>query len=342
MKELKNRILEDGKALNETVLKVDTFLNHQVDSKLMYNMGTYFKEYFKKHGITRILTIESSGIAPTAMTAMQMDLPMVILKKQQSKILNGNVYHLSKNKGNDNLHSGPDVYQKRLWKTLEADDRHVVFELYSPDGDQGYPGAMNVRVTYELKEDNGLYISYCAESDADTIWNMTNHAYFNLNGHESGTILAHELLVNADGYTETDEGSIPTGRIIPVEGTPMDFRVKKVIGRDIEENYKALVDGNGYDHNWTINGDGFRKAAELTGNESGITMEVYTDRPGVQVYAGNYLNDEQGKAGAIYGKRSGICFETQNYPDAIHHSEFPNPVLLKGEVLKTSSMYRFL
>ena len=225
---------------------------------------------------------------------------------------------------------------------MEADDRHVVFELHSPDGDQGYPGAMNVRVTYELKEDNGLYISYCAESDADTIWNMTNHAYFNLNGHESGTILAHELLVNADGYTETDEGSIPTGRIIPVEGTPMDFRVKKVIGRDIEENYKALVDANGYDHNWTINGDGFRKAVELTGNESGITMEVYTDRPGVQVYAGNYLNDEQGKAGAIYGKRSGICFETQNYPDAIHHSEFPNSVLLKGEVLKTSSMYRFL
>ena len=225
---------------------------------------------------------------------------------------------------------------------MEADDRHVVFELHSPDGDQGYPGAMSVRVTYELKEDNGLYISYWSESDADTIWNMTNHAYFNLNGHESGTILAHELLVNADGYTETDEGSIPTGRIIPVEGTPMDFRVKKVIGRDIEENYKALVDANGYDHNWTINGDGFRKAAELTGNESGITMEVYTDRPGVQVYAGNYLNDEQGKSGAIYGKRSGICFETQNYPDAIHHSEFPSPVLLKGEVLKTSSMYRFL
>lgn len=256
--------------------------------------------------------------------------------------LNGKVYYLSKNKGNDNLHSGPEVYQKRIWSTVEADEQHVIFELHSPDGDQGYPGAMTVRVTYELKEDNGFYISYCAESDADTIWNMTNHAYFNLNGHESGMIFTHELQVNADGYTETNESSIPTGRIIPVVGTPMDFRVKKVIGRDIEAEYKVLIDANGYDHNWTINGKGFRKAAELTGDTSGIIMEVYTDRPGVQIYAGNYLNDEKGKNGAIYGKRSGICFETQNYPDAIHHSEFPSPVLRAGDILKTTSMYRFL
>lgn len=256
--------------------------------------------------------------------------------------LNGVTYHLCKNKGEDNLHSGPDVYQKRMWNTIEADESHVVFELYSPDGDQGYPGAMRVQVTYELKEDNGMYISYLAESDKDTIWNMTNHAYFNLNGHDSGTILLHELQVNADGYTETGKGSIPTGRIIPVEGTPMDFREKKRIGRDIETDYQALTDANGYDHNWAINGEGFRKAVELTGDASGITMEVYTDRPGVQVYAGNYLNHEPGKNGATYGKRSGICFETQNYPDAIHHKEFPSPVLRKGTKLQTTSMYRFL
>ena len=256
--------------------------------------------------------------------------------------LNGNVYHLSKNKGNDNLHSGPDVYQKRLWKALEADDRHVVFELHSPDGDQGYPGAMNVRVTYELKEDNGLYISYCAESDADTIWNMTNHAYFNLNGHESGTILAHELLVNADGYTETDEGSIPTGRIIPVEGTPMDFRIDKTIGKDIEADYEPLVFGKGYDHNWVLKNEGeFDKVAEVAGDESGIHMSVLTDLPGVQIYTANFLDGVKGRDGAVYEMRDAICLETQYYPDAIHHENFPGPICKKGEKYDTRTAYRF-
>ena len=257
--------------------------------------------------------------------------------------LNGNVYHLSKNKGNDNLHSGPDVYQKRLWKALEADDRHVVFELHSPDGDQGYPGAMNVRVTYELKEDNGLYISYCAESDADTIWNMTNHAYFNLNGHESGTILAHELLVNADGYTETDEGSIPTGRIIPVEGTPMDFTKGKVIGEELASDYHQMRLVKGYDHNFVIDGwdQTLRKIAEVEGEQSGITMKVYTDLPGVQFYTGNFLEGVRGKRNMIYHDNSGFCLETQYYPNAANEESFPSPVLKKGEKYDTTTIYQF-
>ncbi|MDO4313372.1 MAG: aldose epimerase family protein [Eubacteriales bacterium] len=256
--------------------------------------------------------------------------------------LNGRTYRLCKNKGENSLHSGPDVYQKRVWNTVEEDDSHVVFELKSPDGDQGYPGAMKIQVTYSLDEENELRIAYRAETSEDTIFNMTNHAYFNLNGQGVGDILNHEVWVDADTFTVADADSIPTGEIALVEGTPMDFRQKKPVGRDIDENYEALIYGNGYDHNWVINGEGYRKAAEITGDKSGITMEVYTDRPGVQIYAGNFLSDEKGKGGVLYQKRTGICFETQNFPDAIHHENFPSPVIKRGDVLETVTAYKFI
>lgn len=256
--------------------------------------------------------------------------------------LNGKTYHLCRNQGENNLHSGPDFFHKRLWKVLEEDDSHVVFALESPDGDQGFPGAMSVCVTYTLNSENEVRISYRAESLEDTICNMTNHAYFNLNGHDSGDILSHEVWVDADTFTRTDRDSIPTGEIVSVEGTPMDFRERKPVGRDIDMDYEALIFGNGYDHNWVLNGAGYRKAAELAAAESGITMEVYTDRPGVQIYAGNFLNNEQGKQGAVYQKRNGICFETQGFPDAVHHENFPSPVLKKGEVWETTTAYKFI
>lgn len=256
-------------------------------------------------------------------------------------ILNGKTYHLSKNQGENNLHSGPDFFHKRLWKVLEEDDSHVVFALESPEGDQGFPGAMSVCVTYALNSENEVRISYRAESSEDTICNLTNHAYFNLNGHACGDILSHEVWVDADTYTRADADSIPTGEIIPVEGTPMDFRKKKPIGRDIAEDYEALLFGNGYDHNWVIRGEGYRKAAEMTAKESGITMEVYTDRPGIQIYSGNFLNNEPGKKGAAYPRRGGICFETQGFPDAIHHENFPDSVLKKGEIWETETVYKF-
>lgn len=257
-------------------------------------------------------------------------------------ILNGKTYHLTKNQGENNLHSGPDFYHKRLWKTIEQDDAHVVMELKSPDGDQGYPGELLIRVTYTLSEENELRIDYRAEAADDTIFNMTNHAYFNLNGHDFGDVLNHSMWIDADTFTRTDKESIPTGEIVPVEGTPMDFREKKTVGRDIDEAYEALICGNGYDHNWILNGEGFRKAAEISAEDSGITMEVYTDRPGMQIYTGNFLNNEQGKDGAIYQERHGICFETQNFPDAIHHENFPSPVIRGGDVLETSTAYKFI
>ena len=201
---------------------------------------------------------------------------------------------------------------------------------------------MDIRVTYSLDDENQVKIAYYGKSTEDTICNMTNHAYFNLNGEDSGDVLSHEVWVDADTYTRTDADSIPTGEMVSVEGTPMDFRRKKPVGRDIDSDYEALIFGNGYDHNWVIRKEGYRKAAEMTAKESGITMEVYTDRPGVQIYSGNFLNNEPGKGGASYQKRDGICFETQTFPDAIHHENFPSPILRKGEVWETVTAYKFI
>ena len=257
--------------------------------------------------------------------------------------LNGKTYELDKNNNGNNLHSGLDYYHYRMWEVKATTDNSITLSLHSPDGDQGYPGALDVDVTYTLTDDNELCIDYNGTVDEDTIVNMTNHSYFNLNGHASGNVLDHELWMDADSFTATDEQLIPTGEIVPVEGTPMDFRVKKTVGRDIENQYEALVFGGGYDHNWCLNNQGaFAKVVELSSEISGITMEVYTDLPGVQVYSGNFLKEEKGKQGIVYKHRQGICFETQYYPDAINHENFPSPVVKKGEEYRTRTIYKFV
>lgn len=257
--------------------------------------------------------------------------------------LNGKEYKLDANNGPNNLHSGLDFYSYRIWDVKDVTENSITFSLHSPDGDQGYPGAFDVDVTYTLTEENGVEIAYHGVPDADTIVNMTNHSYFNLNGHASGNILTQEVWLDADAFTAGDEELIPTGEIVPVEGTPMDFRTKKAIGRDIEEEYEALLCGKGYDHNWVLNNNGeFAKVGELTSKESGITMEVYTDLPGIQIYTGNFLVEEVGKGGVIYRHRQGVCFETQYFPDAIHHENFGGPVCKAGEVYKTKTLYKFV
>ena len=258
-------------------------------------------------------------------------------------VLNGKTYELDKNNNGNNLHSGLDYYHYRMWEVKETTENSITFSIHSPDGDQGYPGTFDVDVTYTLTEDNALQIDYHGVPQADTIVNMTNHSYFNLNGHASGNILEQEVWVDADAFTATDVELIPTGEIVPVEGTPMDFRVKKKIGRDIGENYEALVFGGGYDHNWCLNNNGkFAKVIEMSSDVSGITMEVYTDLPGVQIYSGNYLGEEKGKDGIVYHQRQGICFETQHYPDAINHDNFPSPVVKAGEEYRTRTVYKFM
>lgn len=257
--------------------------------------------------------------------------------------LNGVRYQLDKNdNGKNNLHSGLDFQSFRVWKVKEIGNNTITFSLHSPDGDQGYPGALDMDVTYTLTEDNAVKIDYLGIPQADTVVNYTNHSYFNLNGHNSGNILKHKVWMDADFYTPADATSIPTGEIAPVAGTPMDFRVPKEVGRDIEADFEPLKLGNGYDHNWCLKTNGrFAKVAELVGDETGITMEVYTDLPGVQIYTANFLTQEQGKDGAVYGRRNGICFETQYYPDAVNHDNFPSSICRAGEIYRTSTAYQF-
>ena len=261
--------------------------------------------------------------------------------------INGKEYKLDPNNGPNNLHSGPDLYQSRLWNS-EAEENDlgtsVSFSLFSPDGDQGFPGNANITITYTLTPDNSLDISYHMICDADTVANFTNHSYFNLDGLNGADAMKQRVWIDADTYTRADEGSIPTGEFTPVKGTPMDFTVMKPIEQDINENYEALIFGGGYDHNWVLNhpqGEVSLCAASES-DKTGIRMEVYTDLPGIQFYTANFLkNGMTGKGGAVYEKRCCYCFETQYYPDSVNKPEFQSPVLKAGEEYKTTTIYKF-
>nr|WP_294490732.1 aldose epimerase family protein [uncultured Mediterraneibacter sp.] len=256
--------------------------------------------------------------------------------------INGIVYELDKNDNGNNLHSGYDYYHKRIWNVDRYTENSITFELHSPDKDQGYPGALDMRVTYVLDEKNALNIRYEAVPDQDTVINMTNHSYFNLNGHDSGSVLNHKVTLYADCFTPADSQSIPTGEIRSVEGTPMDFRAGKTLGEEIDADYEPIRFGDGYDHNWVLKNKGsFDKVAEVTSDKSGIVMDVYTDLPGVQMYTANFLDGEPGKNGASYERRSAVCLETQYYPDSIHHNNFPGPICRKGEKYDTRTAYCF-
>ena len=259
--------------------------------------------------------------------------------------LKGREYQLSANDGRNNLHSGPDYYDRRLWEVKETGDDHVVFSLHSPDGDQGYPGNASIRVTYTLTDENEVKIHYEGTCDQDTIFNMTNHAYFNLAGHESGPALSQMVYIDSDAITAVDKVLIPTGEIRKVMGTPMDFSDFKPIGRDIEVDYDQLKLGGGYDHNWILNHESgvFSLAAAAIDEESGRKMEVYTDLPGVQFYTGNFLDGQvPGKGGVKYARRQGYCFETQYYPNAVNMPGFASPIVKKGEKYNTTTSYKFM
>ncbi len=251
-------------------------------------------------------------------------------------------YTLDKNDHGNNLHSGMDFYHKRIWTVDKKEDGKIEFVLQSPDGDQGYPGALAMHVTYELTEDNELRLIYDAVPDADTVINMTNHSYFNLDGHKSGDVLDEIVTLDADYYTKADSESIPTGEFVDVTGTPMDFRAPRVLGDGIYEDYEALRFGNGYDHNWVLKNDGkFVKVAQAVSKKSGIVMEVWTDLPGIQMYTANFVNHEPGKDGAVYESRQAVCFETQYFPDAVHHENFASPICKKGVPYHTVTSYKF-
>lgn len=253
-------------------------------------------------------------------------------------VLGHKTYALSPNEGANNLHSGPDSYYKRLWQVLSHTESAVTLTLHSPNGDQGFPGDADIQVCYRLDENGGLHITYDAVSNQDTVFNLTNHSYFNLAGHEK-TDAAMEQVLSLPGrfFHPDDAQNIPTGELRPVEGTPMDFRSPKPIGQDIGLDYEPLHLQGGFDHNWEVF---CNPCATLSDPSSGRSMSVTTDCPGIQVYAGNFL-DETGKGGVYYGKRSGVALETQFYPDALHHPEWPQPITKAGEKYHSETVYRF-
>lgn len=265
--------------------------------------------------------------------------------KDAQAVINGAVCQMDKNEGENSLHSGKDGYNGIIWEAeLHADENSVRFHHIGADGEQGLPGTFDVSVTYTLTEDNEVKIHYEGISDKDTIANMTNHGYYNLAGHASGNVENHVLWIDAPAFTPVGEGMIPTGEILSVAGTPMDFREAKKIGRDIEADYEQLKIAGGYDHNYVLaeNDGSVRKVAEVSEETSGRRMEIFTDAIGVQFYAGNFVESSPiGKDGVVYGKRAGFCMETQYFPDAVHHAAFPSCVLKAGEKYDTTTIYRF-
>lgn len=253
-----------------------------------------------------------------------------------------NSYQLEKNEGENNLHSGPNGYEKMLWQVKEIDEENlsITFFRRSPDGEQGFPGNFDICVTYRLTQENAVEIHYEGVADADTAVNMTNHSYFNLGGHDSGSILAHRLLLKAKAYTPIRPDSVPTGEILEVAGTPMDFNSEKEIGLEIDTDFAQTRLAGGYDHNFVLSGD-YEAFASVFCPQSGIGMEVSTDCPGVQFYTGNFITPCEGKKGAHYGKRDGFCLETQNFPNAVNQPNFPNAILKRGERYDQKTAYRF-
>lgn len=261
--------------------------------------------------------------------------------------LDGKEYKLAVNNGANHLHGGLKGFDKVVWtasSSVQSDGAHLKLSYLSHDGEEGYPGNLNVNVEYVLTENNELKIVYSATTDKPTVVNLTNHAYFNLAGAGTGTILDHQLTLNADRFTPIDSGSIPIGELRSVKGTPFDFLKPTAIGARIGQDDEQLKFGSGYDHNYVINQNGnpLRLAATVYEPTTGRVMEVFTTEPGVQFYTGNFLDGSiKGKNGANYPRRSGFCLETQHFPDSPNKPNFPSVVLRPGETYSTTTIYKF-
>ena len=266
--------------------------------------------------------------------------------KNSRFILNGREYVLESNDGKNHLHGGSKGFHTVIWSGEILNDKYNTIRLtyFSKDMEAGYPGNLKAVVEYSLTDNDELVINYSAISDKDTICNFTNHSYFNLSGHASGEILNHKLLLNASKFTPNDSESVPTGEILEVNNTPMDFRKLKRIGEDIDIDYDQIKFGNGYDHNWLLDSKGDKNilSAKLVDESSGRAMNMYTTNVGVQVYSGNFLDGSDiGKDNVSYRKRSGICLETQFVPNAINDSKFESPVIKANKEYNQTTVYKF-
>ncbi len=260
--------------------------------------------------------------------------------------IDGKTIQLPQNNFGHCLHGGPKGWQYQVYqKVNQVNDTTIELTRNSPDGDQNFPGNVTAKVTFVLTADNAIKINFEATTDKKTVINMCNHSYFNLSGDPTKLITDNLLYINADNFTPVDSTFMTTGEIITVKGTPMDFTTPKAIGKDITKyDYVQLKNGNGYDHNWVLNtaGDVSKVAAKVTSPVSGITMEVYTNEPGIQVYTGNFLDGKvKGKNGIVYNQRAAVCLETQHYPDSPNKPQWPSTILEPGKVYKSTCIYKF-
>src|SRR5262245_58617928 len=261
--------------------------------------------------------------------------------------IDGKAYSLATNNGANHLHGGNKGFDKQLWTVTTTEASNVasaVFTRTSKDGEEGYPGTLQARVTYLLTDKDELIVEYHATTDKATPVNLTQHTYFNLAGEGAGTILDHELTIDADRYTPVDDTLIPTGELAPVQGTPFDFRKATAIGARIDQANAQLKNGKGYDHNWVLtrSGAGLQHAARLRDPKSGRTLDVSTTEPGVQFYSGNFLDGTiKGKSGKPYVLRSGLCLETQHYPDSPNKPSFPSTILQPGKTYESRTVFTF-
>jgi aldose 1-epimerase len=258
--------------------------------------------------------------------------------------INGKTYTLATNDGPNHLHGGKKGFGAVVWDAKRLNDQSVELTYLSKDGEEGYPGNLNVKVTYTLTDSNELKIDYTATTDKATVLNLTNHSYFNLNGQGSGTINNHVLQINADTFTPVDSTLIPTGKIEPVAGTPFDFRQPTVIGARINDDNVQLKYGKGYDHNFVLNPakEGLNLAATVVGDQSGIQLDVYTQQPAIQFYGGNFMKGMNPiKGGKKDDYRTAFCLETQHYPDSPNEPSFPTTLLTPGKTYQSTTVYKF-
>lgn len=261
-------------------------------------------------------------------------------------VIDGEEIQLPQNNFGHCLHGGPTGWQYQVYRAYQVDDKTIELNMFSRDGDNNFPGNIEAKVTYTLTDDNAIEIAYEATTDKKTVINMTNHSYFNLSGDPTTPITDHILYINADNYTPVDSTYMTTGEIVTVKDTPMDFTTPKAVGQEIDNfEFIQLKNGNGYDHNWVLNTKGNTElaAVKLTSPVSGISVEVYTNEPGIQVYSGNFLDGTvTGKNGIVYAQRTGICLETQKYPDSPNKTwEESNAYLNPGETYTSFCKFKF-
>lgn len=259
--------------------------------------------------------------------------------------LNGQEYSIPLNNGGNALHGGIKGFQDVVWNVDSIDDNSIVFSYLSPDMEEGFPGNLDVKVRFTVTKENELKIDYEATTDKTTVINLTNHAFFNLNGEGSGDVLNHRLQIYADRFVPVNENLIPTGELAEVAGTPFDFQEPKPIGQDIEAENQQLEYGRGYDHTYVLSGkeaSGMTHAATAWGDQTGIVMDVYTEEPGMQLYSGNFMEGKnEMKTGNMDDFRTAFCLETQHFPDSPNQPDFPSTVLEPGDTYSTSTIYKF-